>query len=385
MGLGSVVAIALGLFATAKILGGSSSTGGSGTPTASERFKVKRNVLGTLPALPIDSFKPGDQVNILLHDGVKNLDLPVTVKVITVGKDGMITRYSNMPGALSSNFPPDNARFDVFPSDVLLRIPAIGDGEGALKPHPLTDADVLLGPNVFAVTYGFGSITEMLAANPGVFTDTPVPPPPGGASGPGIYTTTDPIPTMRMLTPWAKGVVVNVKKEPTVVPDLLLAVTGEHSPRFGGSGEFGGKGFGQSTSVGYDYAVLSNRPVPFRSVSPPKPPVPVPFNPTKAPDPKKAHAIAIAIANARLLGAPASSLAADGTFRTLADFARYFPGAISMFRALQVFSGIDPDGKYGPQTQRAYDYFVFNSTRPDGSTGPLLTLAPRNSALPLGV
>lgn len=70
----------------------------------------------------------------------------------------------------------------------------------------------------------------------------------------------------------------------------------------------------------------------------------------------KAHFAAIDIGTSKAVGVGAADTAADGTYRSLFAFSKYPPNAAKLV-TLQRESGISPDGKYGLQTQRAFDWF----------------------------
>jgi len=94
--------------------------------------------------------------------------------------------------------------------------------------------------------------------------------------------------------------------------------------------------------------------------TPPKPATII-FDPAKAKDPARAHSLAVAIGNSPAVGVSGSDIAPDGTYASLAAYAKYGPNAAGLM-ALQDASGITPDGKYGGQTQRAFDYFISHTS-----------------------
>lgn len=99
----------------------------------------------------------------------------------------------------------------------------------------------------------------------------------------------------------------------------------------------------------------------------PKPPTPPPtpsgtivFDPalvaSRGGNGVTAHSLAVAIGDSPAVGVGPEDTASDGTYKSLFAFSKYGPNA-SGLAALQKASGITVDGKYGTQTQRAFDWF----------------------------
>lgn len=81
------------------------------------------------------------------------------------------------------------------------------------------------------------------------------------------------------------------------------------------------------------------------------------FVPENTKDPVRAHSLAISIGNSKAVGVGKEDIDPDtGTYKDLLAFSKYGPNAAGLM-ALQDASGITPDGKYGLQTQRAFDYW----------------------------
>lgn len=95
------------------------------------------------------------------------------------------------------------------------------------------------------------------------------------------------------------------------------------------------------------------------------------FNSNLAPSPVDAHIIAVNIGKTPALSStPKEFVASDGTYVDLRSYAKYFdPLAVAAhLKNLQMNSGITADGIYGPQTEAAFNWFYWNSTRADGSS-----------------
>lgn len=114
----------------------------------------------------------------------------------------------------------------------------------------------------------------------------------------------------------------------------------------------------------------------------------VKFDANATPDPAAAHAAAYAIGKTKVPSNVAAAhpevVAKDGTFGDLKQFATYYAGAAPMFVALQAAAGITPDGKYGPNTLAAFNYWFYRTVRPDGSGGGLSSLPTEGSGTEAG-
>lgn len=242
-GIGKAVLVGLGLLGVAMVVGGGGSsstpakaTGGTLGGTPAVRFTIKQNITTVTTTLPIEAFKPGDILNVVLHDAVKNIDIPINLTVAEVGTDSMVASFTNIFNA--SDLPSTGTRFDVYPADVLLRTPGLPVGDGTPKLYTLDTDDVIAGPNSVAAIHGFLSVNDMVNANLGTLSDVSATPEEIVAFAPGVYTSVGPTPTMRKIVPWNRGIVINVKSNPDIPPLAYVAGDG-----FGGSG-FGGRGFG---------------------------------------------------------------------------------------------------------------------------------------------
>lgn len=89
------------------------------------------------------------------------------------------------------------------------------------------------------------------------------------------------------------------------------------------------------------------------------------FSPDKAKDKVRAHSLAYAIGHSPPVGAEpgcADSLAIGGrSYCSLASFASYPPNAAGLV-AFQDAAGLTPDGKVGPQTQAAFEYWFSHTS-----------------------
>jgi len=223
------------------------SKGGTTTTSGGARYTIKRNLIDASVALPLSIFKTGDILNVTIHDGTKNIDVPNLVRVVSVGGDSIDAVYT---GPEFGDVPEKGSHFTVYPRDVLLRTPGLTPG-GDPSLHVLDASDVAMGPNAFAVLYGYDGIDSFKAANIGILSDVPAATTGGSIidpTAPGTYTTSAPIPELRRLIPWEAGtnVVIKTKTLPLIKTMLpikkfsLVKTAGEFGGRYGGKG-YGGK------------------------------------------------------------------------------------------------------------------------------------------------
>ena len=88
-----------------------------------------------------------------------------------------------------------------------------------------------------------------------------------------------------------------------------------------------------------------------------------------SPLPAAAHDQAVLIGSTKAnASTPAAKVGKDGSYVDLASFAKYEPGASVLLLQLQGYAGISADGVYGAETNKAFTYWYWHTTRPDGSS-----------------